>query len=381
MPQHVAIIAGRLDARDPATQPIADLAGNLAQTGRRVSVLAPGFVDLQIDPAVEIHAHEYVTRLRWLGIVRYRRWVARKLARLNADRTLSTSSTISADIVIPMRGLLQARIDSETQHATGLVQRLLKCLAAMRPVWFLSRRYEKQALTSQTLQAVIALSPKIQSSFRSAGLQPAVAIQEAHLPLPLLQVDPARVRATRVKLARAWGLEPGSYWITYPFAQDGRQGLEPLLRAFKPFVEQGADAVLLLAGPSRYTHLAWIAELGLRDRVRFVGSTARLDQLMPCSDLVVDPTRYDPVGWGVRAPLASGRPIITTMASGLMDAVEQHGGTVLPSPPEPKALLDAIRAHHDTWQSGGAGGQTGLETPAQPDTPTLAEAAEALLAG
>lgn len=381
MSQHIAIIADRLDARDPVTQTILDLAGALAQSGHRVSLLASGFFDLEIDPAVELHAHESVTRLRWLGIVRYRRWVARKLVEVNTDRTISTRSTLAADIVIPMRGLLRARIESDLQHSAGSVPRLIKRLAGLQLVELLPRRYEKQALTSDTLQAVIALSPKIESSLRNAGLQSSVTIQEAHIPLAPLQVDTARASATRDKLARAWGLEPGSYWVAYPFAQDGRQGLEPLLRAFKPFVEQGTDAVLLLAGPSRYTHLAWIAELGLRDRVRFVGSTARLDQLLPCSDLVVYLNHHDPVGWSVMAPLASGKPIITTTASDLAGAVERRGGTVLPNAFEPRALLGAIRAHHEAWQAGRAGGQTSPDRPANPDSPILVEVVEALLTG
>lgn len=153
-----------------------------------------------------------------------------------------------------------------------------------------------------------------------------------------------------------------------------------MLRAFKPLIEQGIDAAMLLAGPTRYTHLAWIGQLGLRDRVRLVGKTARIEELMAASDLIACPTKYDPVGWSVLPALTADKPVITTTACGLADAVEQRGGTVLNGPPEPIPLLEAIREQHGRWQ-GGDDGQTATQSPKSAPDSSLAQAVESLLAG
>ncbi|MBX2851772.1 MAG: glycosyltransferase family 4 protein [Phycisphaeraceae bacterium] len=376
MPRHVAIICDGLDAADPVTQPSIELAADLVRDGYRVSLLTAGPIDVDVDEGVDVFTFEAGARLRWLGILRFRRWVARTLAGLGADRTVSLNSTMTADLLVPMRGLLQARIEHRLLQAESAYQRLIKRLTCLLPGVWLPRSFEKQALSHESLKAVVALSPRVAASLRSANVRPGAAIQSAHLPIMPTRVDTAGVRTSRDKLARALGLDPEAYWVTFPFTWSGAHGLEPLIRALKPFVDQGSDAVLLLAGPTRYTHFAWIAELGLRERVRFVGKTARLDVLLPCSDLAVYPADYDPVGWGVLAALGSGRPIITTAASGLADAVEARGGTVLPSPAQPQALLQAMRAHHAAWQGGAA-------DPAAPEALkglTLAEAVKALLA-
>ena len=168
--------------------------------------------------------------------------------------------------------------------------------------------------------------------------------------------------------------------MVFAFNRSGLHGLEPLLRAFKPFAEQQPQSVLLLAGPTRYTHLAWIAELGLRDRVRFVGKTDRLDLLMPSIDLAVYPTYYDPVGWGVREAIRLGRPVITTTSSDLADAVQEAGGTVIPSPAQPQDLLEALGKHHTAWQ-GGSADPTASAPLKMPQGQPLAQLVKALLVG
>lgn len=377
MPRHVAIICHQLDTADPVAQPSLELAADLIHEGYRVSLLTPGPVDVDVDERIEVLTFDAGARLRWLWILRFRRWVAKTLAGLGADRTISLTSVVPADILVPMHGLIQAEMNDSLQRAEGTYARLVKRLSWLLPSNWLSRLVEQRALSNEKLRAVVALSPQVEASLSRAKVNPGAAIELAHLPITPMHVDEAESCKNRQKLARALGLDPDAYWVTFPFTRSGLEGLEPLLRAFKPCVEQGVDAVLLLAGPTRYTHLAWIAELGLRDRVRFVGWTARPDVLLPCGDLIVYPVDYDPVGWGVRAALASGKPIITTTASDLAEMVQTRGGTALSSPTQPQALLQAIRGHHAAWQ-GGASAQPG--TLVSPQDPTLVQAVMALLA-
>jgi glycosyltransferase involved in cell wall biosynthesis len=378
--RHVAIIAGTLEARDPVTRSILDLANELARNGHTVSLLVFDTVEAELEPGVRLITRQSKTRVLSIGLLRGRRWVMKKLAELNADHTISLHCNFPAEIVVPMRGLLQRRIHSSLQNANGFVDRMVGRLAFLLPSNLMSRWFEKKTLANDGLRSIIALSPRVAASLRQTNTPSTAKVYEVCLPIELASGDAGEAGAIRGKMARALGIEPEAYWVAFAFMRSGLHGLEPLLRAFKPFAEREPASVLFLAGPARYTHLAWIAELGLRDRVRFIGETARLDQLMPCIDLAVYPTNYDPVGWGVREPLRLGRPVVTTTLCDLADAVESSGGTVIPSPPQPQDLLQAIRAHHAAWQ-GGAGDQMPSEAPISPPGPTLAEAIKAQLGG
>ena len=135
-----------------------------------------------------------------------------------------------------------------------------------------------------------------------------------------------------------------------------------------------------MAGPTRYTHLAWLAQLGLRDHVRFVGRTARLAELAAAADLVVQPTERDPAGWGIRPALQTATPIITTTACDLSGVVRQRGGTVLNSPVAPAQLLLALRERLQSLpESDGEAPETLRPTP-DSGVPTLFEAVGTLIA-
>ena len=369
MPRHVAIIAGGLDVSDPVTRSIIDLANELARSGLTISLLVFDGIEAELEPGVTVITCGFKSKRLSLGLLRARRWVAQTLAELNADQTISLHCNFPADIVIPMRGLLQSRIDSSLRNADGFFERIVGRLTFLLPSILISSWFEKKTLTHEGLRSIVGLSPQIVASLREANLSPTATVHEASLPIEPACVDTAETGAMRGQMARALGIESDAYWVVFAFRRSGLHGLETLLRAFKPFAEQRPQSVLLLAGPTRYTHLAWIAELGLRDRVRFVGTTERLDLLMPCIDLAVYPTHYDPVGWGVRDALRLGKPLITTTASDLAEAVASSGGVVISSPAQPDDLLQAIRTHHAQWQAGRADStaSTPIATPqAQP---------------
>lgn len=353
-PQHLAVICGKLDPQDPSGVVGVSLANDLVERGHRVTLLSSAAIEHSLDKRVELLTPESGSHWPWIGLLLYRRWVAKTLLDIQPVHTLSLVSTVPAQIIVPVLGLSQPSIA-------------------------LSRRHEKQALSSATLKSAIALSQLIEADLQASTLQQGATIVRAHLPIPEQKIDASSASTLRNKFARAWGLSPDAYWITLPFRTAGLSGLEPMLRAFKPLIDQGVDAVLLLAGPTRYTHLAWIGQLGLRDRVRFVGKTARIEELVSASDLVACPTSDDPVGWAVLPALASGKPIVTTNACGLADAVQQRGGSVLACPPEPVSLLEAMIEQHRRWQTGEPG-QAVAQAPQSPPGPTLLQAVESLLA-
>lgn len=376
-PLHLAVIGGKLDGEDPVGKLAVVLANELVERGYRVTLLSPAAVEYELNDRVTLLAPYSEARRMWVGLLRYRRWVVKTLADIQPDHTVSLLTTVPAEVIVPATGLLAARIKAARHEPAPIHERLTRNLVSLlAPSVALSRRYERQAFSGETIKAVIALSDPIETEVQASPLREGATVMRAQVPIIDSAIKPSQASGHRKKLARALGLNPDAYWVTLPFRNAGLGGLEPMVRAFKPLIEQGTDAYLLLAGPTRYTHLAWIGQLGLRERVRFVGMTARMETLIAASDLVACPTSDDPVGWTVRPALSTGKPIITTTACDLAESVRQQGGTVLPAPADPQALLEAIREHHAAWQQGGENPVNPLQTPAEPP---LADAIESLL--
>jgi glycosyltransferase involved in cell wall biosynthesis len=115
-----------------------------------------------------------------------------------------------------------------------------------------------------------------------------------------------------------------------------------------------ADAIAALADVDGRMHLVVVGddnadpyerlarELGVRDRVHFVGSTETPETYFLDSDLFVLPTREDVWGNTLVEAMAAGLPIVTTDVAGASNVVEQAGaGFVVPAG-SVRSLRDAV---------------------------------------
>lgn len=368
---HLALICGTLDAQQPAGTQTIMLANDLVERGYRVTLLALSGSGDELDPRVDLLVAGPRPRWLWLGLLRYQRWVTTTLDNVKPDGTISLLSTMPANVMAPLTGTVRARSRVQRNLRSGILGQLVQRLCDLRPSIAAAHLLERRAMSRDTVQTFIAITEPIKAQLQLDRPGNDIPIECASIPIPEQQLDPTRASQLREQLARAWGLSSNRYWVVFPFVDAQLDGFEPMLRAVKPAIEQGIDATLLLAGPTRYTHMAWIGQLGLRDRVRFVGQTDMLQELMSASDLIVCPTSHDPAGWAVRSAVGLGKPIITTAACGIAQEVSSSGGGVLASPTQPQALLEAIRDQHARWESGGGSSHT--DRPDSPQAPTLAQ--------
>jgi len=106
------------------------------------------------------------------------------------------------------------------------------------------------------------------------------------------------------------------------FAGSGfrRKGLDTALRALAR--ARDARTTLWIAGrdDARRWH-ALARELGVGDRVRFLGARGDVERLHRASDALLLPTRYDAFGLVCLEAAASGRPCIASGATGALDVV------------------------------------------------------------
>ena len=103
-------------------------------------------------------------------------------------------------------------------------------------------------------------------------------------------------------------------------------------------------AVLLMVGdgPDRAACEARARELGVRDRVRFVGAQAEVESLLPLADLFLLPSEYESFGLAALEAMACGTPTVAFAAGGLPEVIEDRvDGRLLP-PHDDLAMGDAV---------------------------------------
>ncbi len=99
-----------------------------------------------------------------------------------------------------------------------------------------------------------------------------------------------------------------------------RKGLDLAIRGL---AASGVDAELAVAGagdPAPFRRLA--AELGVAERVHFLGPRSDVEALYAAANLFVLPTRYDAFSNACLEAMASGLPVATTTTNGASELIE-----------------------------------------------------------
>jgi N-acetyl-alpha-D-glucosaminyl L-malate synthase BshA len=92
-----------------------------------------------------------------------------------------------------------------------------------------------------------------------------------------------------------------------------------------------ARLVLVGEGPERPRALKRAADLGLRDEVVFLGRHASVEEILSCADLFLLPSESESFGLAALEAMACGAPVVTSLAGGLPEVVEDDvSGYLLP---------------------------------------------------
>jgi glycosyltransferase involved in cell wall biosynthesis len=120
------------------------------------------------------------------------------------------------------------------------------------------------------------------------------------------------------------------------------KGFDVLLRALA--LLPGARLALAGEGPERAVLEALAAELGVADCVRFLGWQQEVGGLLAGAEMLVCPSRHEPLGNVVLEAFAAGRPVVAAAVQGPAALVEQGVTGLLVPPEDPAALAAAIAA-------------------------------------
>lgn len=116
-----------------------------------------------------------------------------------------------------------------------------------------------------------------------------------------------------------------------------------LLRAFAALDSEESLLVLAGAGPLEEATRALCVELGLRERVRFLGERDDVARLHAAADACALASDWEGLPVGLLEAAAAERPIVATRVGGNAEIVEAGASGTLVPPGEPAALAAAMR--------------------------------------
>jgi glycosyltransferase involved in cell wall biosynthesis len=132
-----------------------------------------------------------------------------------------------------------------------------------------------------------------------------------------------------------------------------------LLRALYRLDSAGREISLALAGegPTHDSLERLCDQLGLRQRVHFLGTQADVRPLLAASDAFVLPSHTEGTPVSLLEAMAAGLPCIGTRVGGIPDVIQHRKTGLLVPPRAERALADTIFALFDDPQSAKALGQ------------------------
>lgn len=140
------------------------------------------------------------------------------------------------------------------------------------------------------------------------------------------------------------GISPSTPLIVSVAVLRRQKALTVLLDAYARVLELIPEAVLAIAGDGecRAELEQYAGQIGLSERVHFLGSRADVDSILQSADVAAMSSDYEGMPLVAYECLANGTPLVATNVGGLPDLIE-HGRTgLLVEPRDPEALAGAL---------------------------------------
>lgn len=213
----------------------------------------------------------------------------------------------------------------------------------------LDRRHERMAL--RAARTVIANSGATRRAIVHAGLASPDIVHTVYL-----GSDASWARATPAErsAARDWlRVPPGEPLVAFVGALgfDVNKGFDVLWDAWRRLsvsIDWRASLVVAGAGGRLPEWQRAAARERSGARVRFLGQTTRVREVLAAADLLVSPVRYEAYGLNVHEALCRGAAVMVSRGAGIAERLAgQLDEALLPAEPSGAALADRLRA----WSS------------------------------
>jgi len=199
--------------------------------------------------------------------------------------------------------------------------------------WLESRAYRKY-------DRIIAISQSVGDSL--IAWQPWITSRLDIIPngvdLALFEGSEEAVDRKRME----WGINEDTRFILFAGRLVKEKGLDILFQAMSSL--RHLNWQLLIAGDgAERTNLETLSrELGIDDRVTFLGVRGDIPRLMAACDMVVLPSRWEGLPLTLLEVMAAGKPVVATQVGGVAEVLQDGVQGFLVPPENPMAMKEAI---------------------------------------
>ncbi|MBY0522341.1 MAG: glycosyltransferase family 4 protein [Gemmataceae bacterium] len=323
-----------LPARGGCETYIADLARRLVQDRHEVHLFASAWDETALPESLQYHR---LPRPR--GPRCWRPWsfaASCKAALLEFPTLVSLgfNKTWGQDVLYPQGGLHVASAEHNLRKFRNPLVRgaagLLKKLDVAH--WSYSLLERRQYLGARQ-PLIVVNSEMVRGHFRKHYHVDPDDVHVLHSAIdPERFIEPDRLRR-RLEWREHWNIAPDEAVALFVAMNYQLKGLEPLLYAAHHLARRERFRLLIAGHPktSGYERLA--RQLGVADRVCFIGPNRDMQNCYFASDFLVHPTFYDPCSLVVLEALACGLPVITSAFNGASELLDPpHEGYVIDNP-------------------------------------------------
>ncbi len=170
--------------------------------------------------------------------------------------------------------------------------------------------------------------------------------------------------AARAAARNLLSLPPEEFVVGSVARLDPVKDLATLLRAFSA-AGRGGTLVLVGDGPERSTLEGAARDLGVADRVRFLGARTDVRRLLPGFDVFVNSSTYEGVSLTIIEAMAAGLPVVATRVGGTPEVVQDGAnGRLVPAGGTEAMAVALQRLADDPTERAalGAGGRSTVES-------------------
>ncbi|MEZ6037440.1 MAG: glycosyltransferase [Planctomycetota bacterium] len=187
--------------------------------------------------------------------------------------------------------------------------------------------------------AVVAISPSVHDSLVAGGVDAAriVTIPDA--------LDPARLEEQKGRVATRAELDVGDDQVLLlALAQlVHRKGLDVLLQALARIDDPRVVCAIAGDGPEAVPLRTEATQLGVAERVRFLGTRKDAGDLLAACDVFCLPSRAEGMGVAALEALGKARAVVATAVGGLGQLIVDGTSGLLVPPEDPAALAAALQ--------------------------------------
>ncbi len=318
-PLQIALTHTRLSYTGGIEKYIWSLVMRLLDAGHTVHFVADRFEELE-HPNLICHRAR-MQRFPKLARVRsFNRSVRRTLSELDVDLVHGFTKTDCQDIYTDGSGTLIEYVEATEIDRPAWVRNALLATPHRRAILAMERRRFQEGACHRVIAMAKFVERQITGRYpidptRVETIYNGVELENFH-PRHRDRYGPPLRERLRIPSDTPVILNVGNDWR--------RKGVGPLIEALPRLHGTPEAPVLLIAGhdnhPEQYEQLA--VQLGVRDRVHFLGPVREIRESFAAADLFVFPSRYDVFGNVGLEALASGVPALLSARAGVSEVLD-----------------------------------------------------------